>query len=204
MSRSNGIDANQYPVHSSQTTRTRFNDPLGPLACEPPQPSFCAANIRGGSHAVTAALGSMLGPNFSFMPTGFPSRSSNSAGTNQDEMPGPVAIACQTSSGVPGTSSSIWTERRPEGSFFTLMMAPWVWISGERVSFSLQLGVEKVVHHRDYDGHALHQRYVGGVGQDGQSRCGAWLHVAVDLAALQAEHLRDMFEPYAIGVAVDE
>src|SRR5207302_8670454 len=32
----------------------------------------------------------------------------------------------------------------------------------------------------------------------------AWLHVAVDLAAPQAEHLRDMFEPYAIGVAVDE
>src|SRR5437660_1440976 len=70
--------------------------------------------------------------------------------------------------------------------------------------FALRLGVEKVVHHRDDDGNALHQRDVGGVGQDGQSRRGAWLHVAVDLAALQAEHLRDMFEPYAIGVAVDE
>src|SRR6266702_4464753 len=71
-------------------------------------------------------------------------------------------------------------------------------------SRSLRLSIKKVVHHRDDDGNALHQRDVGGVGQDGQSRCGAWLHVAVDLAALQAEHLRDMFEPYAIRVAVDE
>jgi len=45
------------------------------------------------------------------------------------EMPGPVAMACQTSSGVPGTSTSTWTERRPEASFFTLMMAPWDRIS---------------------------------------------------------------------------
>src|SRR5262245_29305493 len=29
----------------------------------------------------------------------------------------------------PGTSSSTWTERRPEASFFTLMMAPWDRIS---------------------------------------------------------------------------
>ena len=53
-----------------------------------------------------------------------PSRSSTVVGTNQDEMPGPVAIACQTSSGVPGTSTSASTERRPEASFFTGMMAP--------------------------------------------------------------------------------
>src|SRR5207302_8525984 len=26
---------------------------------------------------------------------------------------------------LPGTSSSTWTERRPDGSFFTLMMAPY-------------------------------------------------------------------------------
>src|SRR5262249_45521471 len=26
---------------------------------------------------------------------------------------------------LPGTSTSTWTERRPEASFFTLMMAPW-------------------------------------------------------------------------------
>ena len=48
----------------------------------------------------------------------------------------------------------------------------------------LRLCVEKVVHHRDDDGYALHQCHVGGVGQDGQSRCGARLHVAVDLATL--------------------
>src|SRR5437773_1018415 len=96
---------------------------------EPPQPSLCAANIRGGSQAVTAARDSMPGPKFIFTATGFPSRSSNSVGTNQDEMPGPVAMACQTSSGVPGTSTSTWMERRPDGSFFTLMLSPWEWIS---------------------------------------------------------------------------
>ncbi len=48
----------------------------------------------------------------------------------------------------------------------------------------LRLCVEKVVHHWDDDGHALHQCHVSGVGQDGQSRCGARLHVAVDLATL--------------------
>lgn len=68
----------------------------------------------------------------------------------------------------------------------------------------LRLCVEKVVHHRDDDGHALHQCHVGGVGQDGQSRCGARLHVAVDLATLQAKHLRDVREPHAVSVAVDE
>src|SRR5271165_7585519 len=30
---------------------------------------------------------------------------------------------------LPGTSTSTWTERRPEGSLFTLIMAPWDWIS---------------------------------------------------------------------------
>ena len=93
---------------------------------EPPQPSPCAANIRGGCQAVTTARDSMPGPKFIFTATGFPSRSSNSVGTNQDEIPGPVAMACQTSSGVPGTSTSTWMERRPEASFFTLMMAPWM------------------------------------------------------------------------------
>src|SRR4051795_11027025 len=98
---------------------------------EPPQPSPWAANLRGGSQAVMAARDSMPGPKFIFTATGFPSRSSNSAGTNQDEIPGPVAMACQTSSGVPGTSTSTWMERRPEASFFTLMTAPWDRISGE-------------------------------------------------------------------------
>src|SRR5437773_9880248 len=96
---------------------------------EPPQPSPCAANIRGGSQTVTAARASMPGPKFIDTATGFPSFSSNAVGTNQDETPGPEAMACQTSSGVPGTSTSTWMERRPEGSFFTLMMAPWDWIS---------------------------------------------------------------------------
>ena len=55
----------------------------------------------------------MPGPKFIFAAIGFPSRSSNSVGTNQDEIPGPVAMACQTSSGGPGTSTSAWTELRP-------------------------------------------------------------------------------------------
>src|SRR5829696_6854769 len=91
------------------------------------QPPDSAANIRGGSQAVTTARLSMPGPKFIFTATGFPSRSSNSVGRNQDEIPGPVAMACHTSSGVPGTSTSTWTERRPDASFFTLMTAPWDW-----------------------------------------------------------------------------
>src|SRR5437667_7856645 len=89
------------------------------------QPSASLANIRGGSQAVTTERESMPGPKLNVTATGFPSRSSNSAGVNQAEMPGPEAIACQTSSGVPGTSTSTWMERRPEASFFKLMMAPW-------------------------------------------------------------------------------
>src|SRR5580693_8032744 len=67
------------------------------------QPGASAAYLRGGSQVVTTELDSMPGPKFNFTATGFPSRSSNSAGTNQAEIPGPVAIAFQTSSGVPGT-----------------------------------------------------------------------------------------------------
>src|SRR4051794_41203732 len=93
------------------------------------QPGDSAANILGGSQAFISARDSMPGPKFIFTATGFPSFSSNSVGTNQDEMPGPVAMACQTSSGVPGTSTSTWIERRPEASFFTLMRAPWDWIA---------------------------------------------------------------------------
>src|SRR5262245_23549092 len=93
------------------------------------QPSDSLANSRGGSQAVTTERDSMPGPNSNFTAPGFPPCSSNSAGTNQAEMPGPVAMACQTSSGVPGTSTSTWMERRPEASFFTLMLAPWVRVS---------------------------------------------------------------------------
>src|SRR5580704_3135843 len=89
------------------------------------QPLDSAANMWGGSQAFTTARDSMPGPKFIFTATGLPSCSSNSVGTNQDETPGPVAIACQTSSGVPGTSTSTWIERRPLGSFLTLMMVPW-------------------------------------------------------------------------------
>src|ERR1700685_1318658 len=100
------------------------------MAGEPgAQPGASVANLRGGSQTVRAELDSMPGPKFNFSVTAFPSRSSNSAGTNQDEIPGPVAMACQTSSGVPGTSTSTWTERRPDASFFTLMTAPWDGIS---------------------------------------------------------------------------
>src|SRR6202041_2764549 len=93
------------------------------------QPSDREAHFCGGSQAVTAEVDSMPGPKFNFTATGFPSWTSNSTGTNQDEIPGPVAMACQTSSGVPGTSTSTWTERRPDASFFTLMTAPWDGIS---------------------------------------------------------------------------
>src|SRR5262245_204462 len=132
---------------------------------DPCIPSTCATHFFSGSQAVTGEVISMPGPKFIFTATGFPPCSSNSAGTIQDEMPGPVAMARQTSSGVPGTSISTWMDRRPEASFFTLMTAPWMRNFWWRVS-SLRLGVEKVVHHRDDDGHTLHQRDVGGVGQD--------------------------------------
>src|SRR5215469_10314913 len=96
---------------------------------EPWKPSDWAIHFRGGSQAVRGQRISMPGPKVIFTATGLPSRTSNSAGTIQDEIPGPVAMACQTSYGVPGTSTSRWTERRPEGSFFTLMMAAWDRIS---------------------------------------------------------------------------
>src|ERR1700683_5567932 len=93
------------------------------------QPLASAAYFRGGSQVVTTERDSMPGPKFNVTATGFPSRSSNSVGTNHDERPGPVAMACQTSSTVPGTSTSTWTERRPDASFFTLMMAPYDGVS---------------------------------------------------------------------------
>jgi hypothetical protein len=60
---------------------------------EPGMPSVWAAHFRGGSHAVTGERISMPGPKFIFTATGLPSRSSNSGGTNHDEIPGPVAMA---------------------------------------------------------------------------------------------------------------
>jgi len=75
-------------------SRARFDAPLVRDGGEPPQPSPCAANIRGGSQAVTTERDSMPAPKFNVTATGFPSRSSNSVGTNQHEIPGPVAMAC--------------------------------------------------------------------------------------------------------------
>src|SRR5580658_5871670 len=82
------------------TTRTRQTPPARAstvnsvaIGGEPgTQPSASLANIRGGSQAVTTELGSMPGPKFNFTATGFPSRSSSSAGQNQAEIPGPVAM----------------------------------------------------------------------------------------------------------------
>lgn len=68
----------------------------------------------------------------------------------------------------------------------------------------LGLRIEKVVYHRDDNGHALHQRNVCCVGQYGQSRCRARPHVAMNIAALQAKHFRNVIEPYAIGIAMDK
>ena len=44
-------------------------------------------------------------------------------------------------------------------------------VSGTASLLLLRFCIEKVVHHRDDDGHAIHQRDVCRVGQDGQSRC---------------------------------
>gem|GEM_PF-5805040 len=44
-------------------------------------------------------------------------RSSRELGANHDEIPGPVAMAFQTSSGVPGTSTSASMDRLPDESF---------------------------------------------------------------------------------------
>src|SRR5271163_338092 len=54
-----------------------------------------------------------------------PTRSSVFVGTNHEEIPLEVLMARQTSSGVPGTSTSTWMERRPLGSFLTGIAAPY-------------------------------------------------------------------------------
>src|SRR5215468_7671001 len=59
------------------------------------QPAPSLANIRGGSHFVIFDVDSMPGPKSNFTATGLPPCSSNSAGVNQAEMPGPLAMACQ-------------------------------------------------------------------------------------------------------------
>ncbi len=90
-----------------------------------------ATNRLGASHDVIVAGQSMPGPK---VHTSCPPwRSSLRVGTNHDEIPGPVAIARQTSSGVPGTSTSTCTDRRPDGSFFTLTSFPFLWLPGRGI-----------------------------------------------------------------------
>ena len=58
----------------ADASSARFDAPLGRDGRRArPQPSPCATNIRGGSQAVTAERGSMPGPKFNFIATGFPS-----------------------------------------------------------------------------------------------------------------------------------
>src|ERR1700738_3265953 len=51
-----------------------------------------------------------------------------------------------------GTSTSTWTERRPEGSFFTLIMAPWDWISAAEGRKDCHVGIGKTTRHRESTG----------------------------------------------------
>src|SRR5262245_53162814 len=79
-----------------------------------------ATKLLGGSHDLIVPTDSMAEPKlFIVLP---PTLSSLLLGTNQDDMPCPVAIAAQTSSGVPGTSTSASTDRWPEGSLLTGMI----------------------------------------------------------------------------------
>ena len=68
----------------------------------------------------------------------------------------------------------------------------------------LRLGIEKVVDHRDDRLPTVHQRDVCCIGQNSQSGLRARPQVAVNLVALEAEHFRDVIEPHAVGIAVDE
>src|SRR5262245_27867188 len=87
------------------------------VATVPGSSSVSATKLLGGFHALRVPTDSMPGPKlFIILP---PTRSSLVLGTNHDDMPFPVAIAAQTSSGVPGTSTSASTDRWPEDSFLT-------------------------------------------------------------------------------------
>jgi len=60
----------------------------------------------------------------------------------------------------------------------------------------LRFRVEKVVDHRNDRRHAVHQRDVGGVGQNGQSRFWVRMHVAVQISTLETVHLGNVIEPH--------
>src|SRR5262245_36978483 len=85
------------------------------VATVPGPSSVSMTKLLGGFHDLMVPTDSMPGPKLLvILPPVF---SSLVLGTNQDDMPGPLAMAAQTCSGVPGTSTSAWTDRWPEGSF---------------------------------------------------------------------------------------
>ena len=84
--------------------------------------AFSAVKRCGGCHSWISAFDSMPGPkSMTIDPFAC---SSTCDGTNHAVSPGPVAMACQTSSGVPGTSVSTAMKRRPLGSFWVGMVTP--------------------------------------------------------------------------------
>src|SRR5262247_1952976 len=87
------------------------------VATVPGPSSVSATKLLGGFHDLIVPTDSMPGPKLLVVLP--PAHSPLVLGTNQDDMPCPVAIAAQTSSGVPGTSTSASTDRWPEGSFLT-------------------------------------------------------------------------------------
>src|SRR5258705_6829572 len=102
----------------------------------------------GEHERVMCAKECMQGSKLRVGEAGLPPFSPTTAGTNHAEIPAPVAIARQTSSGVPGTSTSTWTERRPDASFLRLMMGPRLALTTFLVKDALLL-----VHHRDRNAH---------------------------------------------------
>ena len=79
-----------------------------------PSPPSTPSNTtrRGGSQAATRPGTCISGPGPNDTTAAPPSRSSTVWGTYHDEIPGPVAMARHTSSGVPGTSTSASSVRR--------------------------------------------------------------------------------------------
>src|SRR5690606_13845155 len=109
------------------TTRTTHVSPprdstIHSVATAPGPSPDSAVKPAGGSQRVIVDTASIPGPKL--VTTVPPSCSSTRLGTNHDEMPLPVAIARHTDSGVPGTSTSAATERRPSASFLTVMSPP--------------------------------------------------------------------------------
>src|SRR5262245_48377599 len=92
------------------------------VATGPGPSTVSATKLCGGFHCLMVALDSIPGPKLQVAAP--PTRSSIVLGTNQADIPEPLAIAAHTSSGVPGTSTSASTDRWPEGSFFTGMVHP--------------------------------------------------------------------------------